>query len=400
MKYSIERRQFLQSIGCASLLALQPVPGWAQARVNSGYDNRLILIELKGGNDGLNTVIPYADSHYTRLRPRLAIARDQVLLLNDQVALHPELQALMPLWQDHCLAIVQGVGYPRPNLSHFRSIEIWDTASNSTQYLESGWLTRAFNEHPVPKQFAAEGAIIGSQEMGPLFGGARAVAIADTARFIQQARFATSTHSSGNAALAHLLKTENDIVQAATQLSGQHIFKTEFPRNAFGNAVKTAMQVLAAGFDVPSQRMRSGHVAALRLTLNGFDTHQNQPGIHANLLKQFAEGMVALKNALQELNTWDNTLVMTYAEFGRRPQENMSNGTDHGTVAPHFVMGGRVQGGLYGKPPALDQLDGSGNLAYAVDFRSLYSTVLNQWWGMNAATVLQGKFAPIEFLKT
>ena len=401
--HSIGRRQFLQGIGSASLLALQPALSWAQAMTHADYDNRLILIELKGGNDGLNTVIPYADSRYTRLRPRLAIARDQVLPVSEQIALHPELQALLPLWQEKGLAIVQGVGYPQPNLSHFRSIEIWDTASQSTQYLESGWLTRAFNERSVPKQFAAEGAIIGSQEMGPLIGGARAVAIADTARFIQQAQqagFAMQSQSMGNAALAHLLKTENDIVQAATQLNGRYTFKTEFPRGAFGDAVKTAMQVLAAGFDPATQRMRSGHVAALRLTLNGFDTHQNQLGTHANLLKQLAEGMVALKSALQELNTWNNTLVMTYAEFGRRPKENMSNGTDHGTVAPHFVMGGRVQGGLYGKAPALDQLDGSGNLSYAVDFRNLYSTVLSQWWGINATPVLQGKFEPVGFLKT
>ncbi len=395
--FSALRRQFLQGAGSASLLALQPA--WPQSRL-AGYDNRLILIELKGGNDGLNTVVPYADSRYASLRPQLALKREQVLPLTEQIGLHYELKPLLEFWQNNSLAIVQGVGYPQPNLSHFRSIEIWDTASNSAQYLDTGWLCRAFQERLVPPQFAAAGAVIGGQDMGPLHGGARTVAIADTERFVQQARLAASRRESGNAALAHLLKTENDIVHAATQLTGQHVFKTEFPRGAFGDAVKTAMHVLAAGFDAPTQRMRSGHVAALRLTLSGFDTHQNQPGVHASLLRQLGEGMAALKSALQELNAWDSTLIMSYAEFGRRPKENMSHGTDHGTVAPHFITGGRVRGGLYGQPPALDQLDGSGNLAHAVDFRSLYSTVLSPWWGLSAANILQGNFPPLPFLRS
>ncbi|TAK92217.1 MAG: DUF1501 domain-containing protein [Burkholderiaceae bacterium] len=397
MAYSPRRRQLLKAVGSAGLLVFQPA--WAQT-LPTGYDNRLILIELKGGNDGLNTVVPYADSNYSSLRPRLALTREQVLPLTESVGLHEELKPLLELWNNKNLAIVQGVGYPQPNLSHFRSIEIWDTASNSTEYLDTGWLGRAFEARPVPQQFAAAGAVIGSAEMGPLLGGARTVAIADTERFVQQAHLAAPRQISGNAALTHVLETENDIVHAATQMTGQYDFKTEFPPSGFGATVKTAMHVLAAGFDTQTQRMRSCHVAAMRLTLSGFDTHQNQPGTHANLLRQLSEGMVALKAALQELNAWDSTLIMTYAEFGRRPKENMSNGTDHGTVAPHFVTGGRVRGGLYGQPPILDRLDGSGNLAYAVDFRSLYSTVLNQWWGIPATNVLQGNFSPLPFLRS
>ena len=153
-----------------------------------------MLVELKGGNDGLNTVVPYADSAYYGLRPRIAIRRDDVLQLDGRTGLHPSLAPLMPLWQSRELAIVQGVGYPSPNLSHFRSIEIWDTASRAEEYLADGWLARAFAAAPVPKRFAADGVVVGASELGPLAGGgARAVALANTEQFLRQAKLAQPT---------------------------------------------------------------------------------------------------------------------------------------------------------------------------------------------------------------
>ena len=156
-------------------------------------------------------------------------------------------------------------------------------------------------------------------------------------------------------------------------------------------SVKTACQVLG----------NPANVAVIRLTLSGFDTHQNQAGIHANLLKQLAEGLVAMRSALREVNLWDKTLAMTYAEFGRRPKENQSNGTDHGTANVHFALGGRVKGGLYGQLPQLGQLDGNGNLAFAVDYRSLYATALEKWWGLDSRGVgelLGGRFATLDLV--
>lgn len=390
----MNRRDFLGFSGGLGAALFAPVSVFAQP--SPGYQNLLILVELKGGNDGLNTVVPYSQQAYYALRPRIGIKRDEVLQLDQNAGLHPALQPLMPLWQGGELAIVQGVGYPQPNLSHFRSIEIWDTASKSDQYLHEGWLTRAFRQRPAPSQFSADGVLVGSQELGPLAGGARAVALANAEQFASNARLATPAHAGGNAALAHVLKVEADIVNAAEGLKrgqGQAELRTEFPKNAFGEVVKTAAQVVASG-------ERSGkRVAALRLTLNGFDTHQNQPGVQANLLGQLAQGLVALKSALTELGRWDSSLVMSYAEFGRRPKENTSNGTDHGTVAPHFVLGGRVKGGLLGAMPDLTRLDGGGNLAYAVDFRSMYATALSRWWRMDAATVLDGRYPALDFLR-
>jgi uncharacterized protein (DUF1501 family) len=416
----MKRRDFL-SMTCAAgaslwlprAFAAQATPGIADAAGRArGYDNLLILVELKGGNDGLNTVIPYADPTYYALRKNIGVKREQVIQLDEHTALHPALQPLMPIWQSQQLAIVQGVSYPQPNLSHFRSIEIWDTASRSDQYLREGWLTRAFAQHAVPPGFAADGVVIGSAEMGPLSNGARAIALVNPAQFIKASRLATpvSLHER-NPELAHILDVENDIVKAADRLrprEGQFPLKTAFPPGAFGASIKTAMQVLAAGDTskvaapgaAPLGTPMSGQgVAVIRLTLNGFDTHQNQPGQQAALLKQLAEGFASMKGALVELGRWDDTLVMTYAEFGRRPRENQSNGTDHGTVAPHFVMGGRVRGGLYGAPPVLTQLDGSGNLPVGVDFRQLYATVLGPWWGMDATAVLQQRFEPLPLLR-
>jgi uncharacterized protein (DUF1501 family) len=182
--------------------------------------------------------------------------------------------------------------------------------------------------------------------------------------------------------------------------SAQHStaqLKTAFPAGMFGNAIRAAMQTLAKR-DTP--RARSGRdVAVIRLTLHGFDTHQNQPHQHSALLTQLAEGLVSLKTALVELGRWDRTLVMTHAEFGRSARENQRRGTDHGTVAPHFAMGARVRGSLYGVSPELARLDGSGNLPPGVDFRRLYATVLDSWWGLDASAILQQKFELLPLLR-
>ena len=384
----MNRREFLNAVGGAGVSWLAPAGALAQ-RPEGAYDRLLVLVELKGGNDGLNTVVPYADGEYYALRPRLGIPRDQVLQLDAATGLHPALEPLLALWKNRELAVVQSVGYPAANLSHFRSIEIWETASKSSEYLSEGWLARTFAAVPTPRSFAADGVIVGGAQMGPFAGGTRAIALTDTAQFLRQSRLAAPGAQARNPALAHILKVEQDIVQAAAGLNAEHVFATEFPRTAFGNAVRTAAQVIAS---------RAG-MAAVKLSINGFDTHSNQPATHARLLKDLADGLAALKAALVELGRWDSTLVMTYAEFGRRPRENLSHGTDHGTSSAHFVLGGRVKGGLYGLPPALARLDGGGNLPFAIDFRDLYAAVLEGWWSVDSSRALNGRFRPVELLK-
>jgi uncharacterized protein (DUF1501 family) len=413
----MKRRSFL-SMGAAtgamlwlprSFGAQAMAPGLSQSR---GYDNLLILVELKGGNDGLNTVIPFADPTYYALRKNIGIKREQVIQLDERTALHPSLQSLIPLWRSRQLAIVQGVGYAQPNVSHFRSTEIWDTASRSDQYLREGWLTRAFAQMPVPAGFTADGVVIGSAEMGPLAHGARAVAVANSAQSIDVTWPATplSPHTRNSSLTHNRGDVGNGIPQAASRprsAQSHTQFKTVFPEGAFGRSIKTAMQMLAtrdAPLELPTGNIGRGSlksgpgVAVIRLTLSGFDTHQNQSAQQAALLRQLGEGLSSMKSALVELRRWDRTLVMTCAEFGRRPRENESRGTEHGTVAPHFVMGGRVRGGLYGMPPTLARLDGKGNLPLGVDFRQLYATVLGPWWGLDASAILQERFEPLPLL--
>lgn len=384
----MDRRSFLTSLAGLGLWGLAPSATWAGS---DNYQRLLVLVELKGGNDGLNTVVPFASPDYYALRPKIAIRREEVLQLSEQAGLHPALAPLLPLWQAQQLAIIQGVGYPRPNLSHFRSIEIWDTASASDQFLPEGWLTRAFRRLPAPAGFAADGVLIGSPDLGPLAGGARAIALADPERFRRQAVLAAPGGVGGNAALAHVLKVEADIAQAAARLAEgpAREFATEFPAHGFGQVVKAASQVVAGG----------GGVAVLRLTHGGFDTHQNQPAIQARLLAQLAEGLLALKSAFEELGLWQRTLVLTYGEFGRRPKENQSNGTDHGTANVHFALGGAVRGGFHGAAPDFAQLGSGDNLGFAVDFRCLYATALERWWGMDSREVLAGRYAPLDLLR-
>jgi uncharacterized protein (DUF1501 family) len=382
----MDRRRFIKSVGAGVICA--GLPEMVFAAPGADYGRLLVLVELKGGNDGLNTVVPYGDPAYARLRPRLGLAREQVLSLDEHLGLHPSLAALMPLWQERELAIVQGVGYASPNLSHFRSIEIWETASASNEYRDEGWLARAFAAAPVPAGFAADGIVVGGQDNGPL-AGARSIALANPEQFLQRARLARQVPASGSPALAHILKVENEIVRAATKFAGNRTQLEGFPLGELGNSLRVAAQVLAGG----------ARVAAIKVSLNGFDTHQNQPGVHANLLRQLAEAIAAFRQSLQRTGQWNDTLLMTYAEFGRRPAENGSMGTDHGTANVHLVAGGRVKGGLYGEAPRLDQLE-NGNLRHAIDFRSLYATALGSWWGLDATRALGGKFTPVDLLRS
>jgi uncharacterized protein (DUF1501 family) len=377
----MDRRGFLRN--ASVLLSAATLPAWALAA-----DPRLlVLIELRGGNDGLNCVVPVDDGLYFDLRPRLALKPDAVLRWHGAPALHPSLAALEPLWQAGEMAILAGIGYPKPNLSHFRSIEIWDTASDSHQYLQSGWLSRAVEGQAAFARLSADGVVIGAADLGPLAGGARAVAVNDPARFARQSRLASMESGPARGAMAHLLRVEGDIVRAGAAIRPDVTFKTEFPRGPVGIAVQHAAGIAA-----------TGSVPVLRLTLPGFDTHQNQSAVHATLLRLFAEGVAALRSALIELGLWDRTLVLSYSEFGRRPRENQSGGTDHGTAGTLFAFGPAVRGGVYGESPSLRSLDADGNLRHTTDFRRVYATVLEQWWHLPSDLVLQRRYEPLKFI--
>jgi uncharacterized protein (DUF1501 family) len=183
---------------------------------------------------------------------------------------------------------------------------------------------------------------------------------------------------------------ESDVVRAATHLDTSRTLATDFPGTPFGSVVRTACHVAAS----------PGGVACMRLTLNGFDTHGAQAGTQARLLRELAEGLIALQNGLTEIGRWDDTLVLTYAVFGRRPHENLSGGTDHGTASAHFALGGSVRGGVYGAMPDLSRLGSDGNVTHTLDFRSVYASVLDRWWGIDSAPVLGGRYEPVDLVRS
>lgn len=383
----MQRRDFLKLAG---LTALFPYAARAAGAPARGYQRVLVLIDLKGGNDGLNTVVPYADPAYYALRPRLGIERDQVVQLDERAGLHPSLAPLMPLWNAGEMGAVLGVGYPRPNLSHFRSIEIWETASASDQYLSEGWLARVFRIHPTPARFAADGVVVGGGDLGPLAGTrVRAVVLNPGARAANMPMPEQGDPRAPSEALAHVLKVEHDTEHAEKRLRFDENFRAEFPKGPLAAALRTAAALIAAD---------SG-VAVIKVSQMGYDTHSNQAPVQARLLKELAEALVAFRGALVETGRWSSTLVVTYSEFGRRPRENASGGTDHGTASPHFVFGGRVRPGLHGAMPSLTALEND-NLVHRVDFRSVYSAVLRQWWDLDPARTLGARVSPLDIVRT
>jgi uncharacterized protein (DUF1501 family) len=379
----MDRRQFL---GLAGALPLAFAGSSRALAATPPLGKRtLLLVELNGGNDGLNTVIPYADPRYMELRPRIGIPRDQVVQLDEHLGLHPSLAPLMPLWRDKKLGVALGVGYPQPNLSHFRSIEIWNTASNSNQLLTDGWVPRAFSDAGLLGAFDADGVVLGDRnESGPLYGDhANVLGISNPEDFVKRAAQMTAADGRpANAALAHIVDVQNHMRSAAKSMLERKLDKVDpggdFPKTGFAAQLRSAARIIVADMDVP----------AIKVSLTGFDTHRGQADAHARLLAELAGGLAAFSQAMKKKGLWDRVLVMTYAEFGRRAAENANSGTDHGTAAPHFILGGKVKGGFYGSQPPLGDLN-DGNLQYRLHYRSMIATATQDWWRLKAGVVAE-----------
>lgn len=385
------RRRLLLRAGAAAIIGAVPTgcvttDQRAAPPPASGLSNTLVLLELTGGNDGLNTVVPHADPLYAKLRPRIGLAADQLVRLDARIGLHPGLAPLLEPWQRGEVALVQGVGYERPNLSHFRSIEIWDSASDSDAILADGWVARALAPQRPLAGRAAEGIVLGRPAVGPLQGAKARVAMMQDARgFAAQAKAVARPPEmpAASAALRHVVATQAELRAAGEAIdarlrASRSPLRTEFPRSGIGWQLANAARLIAADVDVP----------AIKLSHGSFDTHTWQRGTHDRLLGELGAALAAFRAAMLEIGAWNRVAVMTYAEFGRRPAENSAQGTDHGTAAPHLVMGGAVRGGFHGAAPPLDRLDDGGNLRHTVEFRSLYATVLRRWWGIDPVPVL------------
>jgi uncharacterized protein (DUF1501 family) len=365
----------------------------------------LVLVQLAGGNDGLNTLVPFADDLYYRLRPTLGISRAEALPVSDTLGLHPGCGALRDLFHEGRLGIVQNVGYPNPNRSHFRSTEIWETASGSNEFLGTGWIGRYLDNtcagspggshdplavhvntpNGVPETFLGDAP---HPTFGMMAGGVGRGGSDQTRRLLE--RDIGNPDAGGGDALGFLRHTLMDALVTETKVHdmlGSYRPQASYPGNPFGMSLRNIAALIAAG--LPTR--------VYFVTLGGFDTHVNQAATQARLLATLSEGLAAFQRDLAAHGLDGQVLTMTFSEFGRRPGENDSKGTDHGTAAPLFVMGSRVRGGLHGKPPSLD-IPRNQDIAFSADFRSVYATVLEGWLGCPSAPVLGGRFPGIPVL--
>ncbi|HHC74615.1 MAG TPA: DUF1501 domain-containing protein [Thiothrix sp.] len=380
----MNRRDFL---GLATILPVLPYLSLSNnaAAQTAQRGKTLILLELKGGNDGLNTLIPYQDDLYYHHRPNLAIRASNTIPLTQGMAMHPALKPLTKLWEQGDLAWVQGIGYPQSSESHFLACDVWHTARPTAKTM-TGWLA-----HVLPQYQQQTKGISFDEDFAALQGrNSKALMIKNPQQFLDQVSLVRQKQvQTDKVALAHILAVQNQLGTTAGHLSQQLTAMPQlpvtFPQHLFGKQLAYIAQMIAANVDVP----------IYKLSLGSFDTHINQSHRHASLLLQLAEGLNAFQQIMQHLGRWNEVLIMSYSEFGRRVAENGNGGTDHGTASVQMIAGGQVRGGLYGQTPRLDQLD-KGNLAYTTDFRSSYTTIAKYW--LNSTQQPWGKYPSLSFL--
>lgn len=381
----------------ARALAESPLPGLP------GSSGRcLVLINLQGGNDGLNCVVPHGNQAYYQMRPRIAVPPNDVLRINDQFGLNPQMKAIKSMYDKGDVAIVQGVGYPNPDHSHFRSTEIWQTAAPD-KYEHTGWLGRYFDEAGLPENNLFKGVAI-SQVLPEVLVAAKTdiPAIPNAGHYgmlsdrnpSQRSGFSSSSRDRSlpfnSPYLAHVMQIEDHAQRSSEELPRLIAgYKTDatYPAHALGRSLALAAQIIGSNLGTK----------VLYISHGSFDTHVSQKGTQDRLLAQLSEALSAFYADLAAHGNDKRVLTMTFSEFGRRIAENAASGTDHGEASPLFLIGGGVKGGLYGTAPDLGASN-MGNLKYTTDFRSVYATVLERWLGRPSEQVLGGAFPTVPAL--
>ena len=360
----------------------------------------IVVIQLAGGNDGLNTVVPHSDDNYYRLRPTLGL-KEGLLPINYDLAFHPSCGPLHKLYQEGQLSIVQNVGYPNPNRSHFRSTEIWETATSSDAVSREGWLGRYFDNtcsgiprdaaDPVgvhigdiiPQSYLAERShsVFGLKPSGRVDKGRDPAEVA-------YEKLLQADHLEGNASyLQHTMMNTLVTERRVEKIISSYKPKASYPGNKLSQSLKRIAALFHSDLETRVYFVSQG----------GYDTHANQANNHARLLAELSGAMHAFQQDLIAHKKDDQVLTMTFSEFGRRPSENGSSGTDHGTAAPLFVMGSKVKGGLLGTAPDL-ALGENKDLKYSTDFRSVYSSILDRWLEADSAIVLGQEYEHVPFV--
>jgi uncharacterized protein (DUF1501 family) len=398
------RRKFLQTtVGSSALLSMSPAaPQFllqtSAAAEKKKTENILVVIQLSGGNDGLNTVVPYANDIYNANRFTLRINEGQVLKIDDEVGFHPSMRGFSDLLEDGKLSVLQGIGYPNPNRSHFSSMDIWHTAHRNEKDRSTGWLGR-FLDKSLTDDGDVPALHLGSDQQPLALTGERVhvptaasledfkLNVGNDARLRRSIEKQAEIKRTGDNSLLGFMQhstlgafASSERVQAA--LSGYET-SINYPSNPLARRLRTIAQLIDAEM---STRI-------YYLTLGGFDTHASQSNAHANLLTQLSQSVSAFIHDLSEHDHDQRVLVTTFSEFGRRLKENASQGTDHGVAAPMFLAGGNIKPGLIGAHPSLADLD-KGDLKHHTDFRQVYAAILDQWLGFDSKTVLGKEFKP------
>jgi uncharacterized protein (DUF1501 family) len=393
------RRQFLQQSALISLSPLVPafLSQSAFAASAKADDRVLVVIQLDGGNDGLNTVVPYADENYARFRRELRIKTEEVLKLDDAVGLHPALKSAADLVEEGRLAIVQGVGYPNPNRSHFESMAIWHHARVvGADHDGNGWLGRAAELAQPRNASAADSIYVGPDAVPVALRGRRAnaVSLQNEADLKLMAGVVPRVGEPADSAdlAAFVQRTVAQSFAAARQFGesaqASSAASSDYPDTKLAGKLQLVSKLLKLG----------GGTRIYYVSQSGYDTHAAQSFQHAQLLREFAGALKAFLNDLQAAQLDERVVVLAFSEFGRRVEENGSAGTDHGAAGPVFLAGSPVQPGLIGRHPSLTDLD-QGDLKMAIDFRQVYATLLSDWLGVDSKAVLAHSFEPLPCLK-
>ena len=381
----------------ARALAATPLPGLP------GSDRRvLVLLNLQGGNDGLNCVVPHGNTQYYQMRPTLGIARSEVLAIDNNVGLNPSMRALKAMYDRGNVAIVQGVGYPNPDHSHFRSTEIWQTGVPE-RYEHSGWLGRYLDDAGLPKENLFNGVALAQVLPEALVSNA-----IDVPAVAQLSGYGLLSDRSGPSRetyselvrdkkfpfqspyLAHVAEIEDHAQRGSQELPkllAGYKSDASYPATPLGRSLALAAQIVGSRLGTRVIYVQHG----------SFDTHVSQKATQDRLLAELSDALFAFYSDLEAHGNDKDVLTMTFSEFGRRIGENGSRGTDHGEASPLFLIGGGVKGGLYGPLPDLADTN-MGNLRFGTDFRSVYATVLERWLGRPSQKILGGSFAPIAAL--
>jgi uncharacterized protein (DUF1501 family) len=398
----MRRRDFLKNTALASgafLIPafLKPLEALAKSDV-TGYKN-LVIIQLSGGNDGLNTIIPYGNDIYYQKRSTIAINQADIIKLNDMQGLNPSLSALKEIYDQGWMSIINSVGYPNPDRSHFRSMDIWQTASDSNQFLTTGWIGRYLDSNcqtcknpytAIEVDDTLSLAMKGATKKG--------IAVQDPNKLYQETRepfFKGLVHDNSEHLnednLGYLYKTMIETYSSADyiqQTSKTYNVTAQYPATQLGNQLKTVSKFINSGLNT----------RVYYVSLSGFDTHVGQQNQQNRQLQVYGDAVAAFIKDLKQSAKLDDTLVMTFSEFGRRVEQNASNGTDHGTANNIMLFGGKLKkAGIFNDAPNLTDLD-NGDLKYKIDFRDVYATLLDKWLDINNSQVLNKTFNGLAFI--